>query len=313
MANKILKGLAVAAGSGLAMGFSSARIRVRNAPRNAASDSVDDPDDVLLNIEPLLDRLERLEVRFDGLRSIERQPAASDSASRQYAQAIADLERRVERHTHELALLRKSVADAEQRLNDSAVAVRRSVEQTRAELPALVEQQVTARVEDLRSRFSAEIEQAHQRTLETFERAIDEKIAARIGSMEKALAEQAGSIEALSLRTAETDGNLQKLVAAIEKLCERAQIIAPAPEQQFTRAPIQRPTQYEARLPFESQLHDAMRREPVVPVLRKEEPVVEVSAPTFIASEAPAPKKSRFLFRNFVAAGFSLILGRYLR
>ena len=88
-----------------------------------------------------------------------------------------------------------------------------------------VERQLAARISDLESRLEREIEQAQQRTLETFERAIDEKIASRIGSMEKALADGAGSIAALGVPTAETDNDLQRLVTAIERLCERAQLI----------------------------------------------------------------------------------------
>ena len=101
--------------------------------------------------------------------------------------------------------------------------------------PLIVEQHVAARVDDLRSRFAAEIEQSHQRTMEMFERAIDEKISSRIASIERALGEQAGSIEALTARTVETDNNLQRLVSAIEKLCERAQLIAPRRNQSRNR------------------------------------------------------------------------------
>jgi uncharacterized coiled-coil protein SlyX len=232
-----------------------------------------------------------------------------------YAVSVADLDRRVEENTRELALLRESITGAEQRMNEAVASVERKVEQTREEMPAFVEQHVAARIDDLQTRFTLEIEQAHQRTLETFERAIDQKIASRIGSIEKALGEQAGSIEALSKRAAETDNNLQRLVAAIERLCERAQLIPPAPELNVARGPIQPPAQHEARLPFEAQLNDAMGRAPVVPVLRNEEPApeVQVAPPAFPVNEPRAPKKSRFLFRSLLAAGFSLLASRFLR
>ena len=328
MANRILKGLAVAAGTGLAMGFTSGRagrVRVPLAAYHPPAPSIhplpsDAPADEFLNIEPLLDRLERVEARVE---SIGQQPPQSNHVSPDLpfdlSAAVADLERRVDENTHELALLRDSITAAERHATESAASMQRNVEQVRAEIPALVERHVAARIDALENRFAAEIEQSHQRTLEMFERAIDEKISSRIGSIERALAEQAGSIESLSLRTTETDNNLQRLVSAIEKLCERAQLISPAPEQPFTSGPsFQKPRQYETRLPFEEQMHDAMRREPVVPVLRTEEPVVEVQvqAPAFAASAASkesTPKKSRFLFRNLIVAGLSLFGSRLFR
>jgi uncharacterized coiled-coil protein SlyX len=314
MANRILKGLAIAAGTGLAMGFTTTRFRVspgqrfvHTHPLPPATSSFESApilpaeDGEFLDIEPLLDRLERLEARVEALE----QPTPSSRAvpagvPGDYAAAIADLERRVEENTRELALLREHVTEAERRVSESVASVQRNVERTRGEIPAIVERHVSVRIDDLQKRFASEIEQSHQRTVEMFDRAIDEKISSRIGSIERSLAEQAGSIEALSARSIETDNNLQRLVTAIEKLCERTQLFPPAAEQ---------------RLPFESQMHDAMNREPVVPVLRTEEPVpeVRVPAPPFTGSEASAPKKSRFLFRNLIVAGFSLLASRLFR
>lgn len=319
MANRLLKGLAVAAGTGLALGFSSGRARVRAYPRSHASGpqapaprppQTDDPtplpDDEFLNIEPLLDRLERVEARIELIehRALPVSPVASvvhDAAPNQYFAAIAELERRVLENTHELTLLRERVTDAERRLTDSVVSVQKSVERTRQEIPAFVEQQVAARVDDLRNRFSAEIALAQKRTLETFERTIDEKISSRIGAIERALTDQAGSIDALRVRAAETDTNLQRLVSAIEKLCERAQLVSPVTERQ-----------YETRLPFESQLHEAMSREPSVPVRLTEERHDEapVAVPAFAAG---TPKKPRFLFGSLIVAGFSLFASRFIR
>jgi hypothetical protein len=317
MPNGILKGLAVAAGTGLAMGMTSGRVRVRRVARHndrkpeAPAVSVDDPDDEFLNIEPLLDRLERLEARVE---TIEFRPRAAEPAAVKsvhfsetgdFAALLADLDRRVEENTRELTLLRKNITDAERRLGESVDSVERKVAQTREEMPAFVERQISARIGDLENRLNREIEQAQQRTLATFERAIDEKISSRIGSMEKALADQAGSISALGARTAETDNNLQRLVTAIEKLCERAQLIPAASEPG--------PAQPGSRLPFESQLDEALKRDPVVPVLRTAEHERDVAVPPFAAGEASAPKKSRFLFRSLLMAGFSILATRFLR
>ena len=334
MASRILKGLAVAAGTGLAMGLTSGRVgsaRLSSGARagryypappvddSPASHAITDDQDVeLLDIEPLLDRLERLEARVESIGTAPPHPVAP-SIPYDLTAAIADLERRVEENTRELVLLREHISDAERRAAESVASMQRSVAETRAEIPSMVEKHVAARIDDLRNRFTAQIEQSERRTMEIFEHAIDEKISSRIASIERALGDQAGSIEALTARTVETDNNLQRLVSAIEKLCERAQLIAPSPEQQFAQTPsVQRGRQYENRLPFESQMQDAMRREPVVPILRTEEPVVEVQVPvpTFAAGGGPGqstPKKSRFLFKNLVVAAFGVLASRFLR
>src|SRR5580700_10529010 len=140
MANGILKGLAVAAGTGLAMGLTSGRVRVRTVARRPDREPevstvfttpASEPDDEFLNIEPLLDRLERLEARVE---SIELRPRAAEpvagnavlfSETSDYAAVLADLDRRVEENTRDLALLRKSITEAEQRLSESVESVER--------------------------------------------------------------------------------------------------------------------------------------------------------------------------------------------
>ncbi|HEY4089373.1 MAG TPA: hypothetical protein VGM43_25765 [Bryobacteraceae bacterium] len=304
MANVILRGLAIAAGTGLAMGLTSGRTRTISGPRAvrfrpaiALPPPPQEPlaltsRDEVLDIEPLLERVERLEDAVDGMKR----------APTDFAASLAKLERRMDEQTRDLALLRQQVEQAELRTVESVAAVQRDVEQTRVEIPEIVERTVAARTEDLRSRFAAEIEQSRERMLQVFERAIDDRISSRIGAIEHTLAEQAGSIEALHTRAAETDHNLQRLVSAIEKLCERTQLIpSPAAE------PAPPPAPYAARA-FESQLQDAMRRDS----LPKPELPVEVPTPAFIASQE-RPKKSRFLFRNLIVAGFAVLASRFLR
>jgi uncharacterized coiled-coil protein SlyX len=253
--------------------------------------------DEILDIEPLLERVERLEDAVDGMK---RSPAAVPA---DFAAAVASLERRIDEQTRDLQLLREQVEKAERRAMESVAAVQRDVEQTRAEIPEIVERTVAARTEDLRGRFATEIEQSRERMLEVFERAIDDRISSRIGAIERTLAEQAGSIEALNTRAAETDHNLQRLVSAIEKLCERTQLIPPAAAE-----PAPTLTSPYAARAFESQLQDAMRREPIPQPDRP----VEVPTPSFVASQE-RPKKSRFLFRNLIVAGFAVLASRFLR
>src|SRR6185437_4887112 len=160
MANVILRGLAIAAGTGLAMGLTSSRTRTISGPRAVRyrpAIALPPPPpadplplttrDELLDIEPLLDRVERLEDAVEGMK---RAPAAVPA---DFAAAVANLERRIDEQTRDLALLRQQVESAERRAMESVGAVQRDVEKTRAEIPEIVERSVAARTDNLRSRF----------------------------------------------------------------------------------------------------------------------------------------------------------------
>jgi prefoldin subunit 5 len=268
MANRILKRLAIAAGTGLAVGMNAGRPRtLREAPIPLPKPVTSDPappltraesgDDFLdLNIDPLLDRLEAIEAQIE---MFERQAAASADRLRtvdEYAARLATLERRAEENAHALAALRESVNSAER---NNAV-----------------------RTDDLRERFRIEIQQSERRILSTFERTIDEKILANTTRLERSLAEHTGSIAALSVRASEADNSLQRLAMALEKLCERAQLLIPGTDSRPSHTLVSHSAPSEPRLPFETQLDDALRRDPVTPILRTKEP-----------AEPTPPKKAR--------------------
>jgi chromosome segregation ATPase len=261
------------------MGFSAGRSRVHSRsavrPLSLPSDSISDD---VLHIEPLLDRIERLEARLEGGAVSQ---SSLDHYASQHALALADLERRIEENSRDLAVLREEIIAAEKRMAESTAAVR-------AEIPVIVEQQISVRIDALDARYTEEISQSQKQSLEIFERSIDEKISSRIGAIEKTLAGQSESIEALREHSAETDRNLQRLVVAIEKLCERAQLIPAEPS-------------------FEAHMDDAMQREPGTPVLRNEEPRYEPPAFTGVV------KPSHFSTLAVFVAGLGIALARIFR
>lgn len=265
--------------------------------------------DDVLNIEPLLDRLELLEGRMEWLGRVEAKIDALSRAPRIVA-APENLrpDAEIASHAAQLAELTRRVEVQARELSELRAAASAKSTPTPGEVSALVERLVSERFAVLRVHNAEDIA-----------RSVEEGVATRIGSVERAAAGQSESIEALRVKSAETDANLQRLVSAIEKLCERAQLIAPLPEApRFGPVP---PAVFAPPPRFESQLQDAMRREPVVPKIRTEEPraeelqketplpaaepvtevknvEVEIPAPSFLATVPPPAKKSRFLFRN---------------
>jgi hypothetical protein len=64
--------------------------------------------------------------------------------------------------------------------------------------------------------------------------------------LKKALIEQAEIIASLRQHAIESDANMEKLIAAVERLCERAEVPAAAPA---------------LELPFDAHLNEAMNRQ----------------------------------------------------
>jgi hypothetical protein len=184
MAGKILKGLAVVGGTGLAIGFGSKQRTQAATQATTMSDSSDN----IPAIEPLLDRLDRIEARMS---AVEARPAAD----------IAK------------------------------------------EVPAILESLLVPHVADLRARLHAEMRESMEAGLTAFEQTIDDKISLRISMLEKALIDQSAIVTTLSQRAIEAEANFQRLISAVERLCERKE-------------------QPVLDLPFERQLNEAFQRQP---------------------------------------------------
>ena len=103
----------------------------------------------------------------------------------------------------------------------------RAIDQQLAELkrhiPAMLDAMFAQHVTELRDRIEAETKQVVEGALESFESALEKKFGARIATIEKALIDQSSIITTLSERAIESDANLQRLVSAVEKLCERTE------------------------------------------------------------------------------------------
>ncbi len=122
----------------------------------------------------------------------------------------------------------------------------------------MVEAAIRSRVAEMRRGLAAEIQASVDATLESFERTVDSKISARVAALEKGLVDQSGIITALSERALESDANLQRLISAVERLCERTEGRQPA-----AASPAAPPAPSPREdVPFEKHLSDAARRTP---------------------------------------------------
>ena len=88
----------------------------------------------------------------------------------------------------------------------------------------------------------------------------------RIAALERMLAEQSASIEAMRHRAAETHAGIQRLISSIDRLSDRMPAPVPQPP----------PSSTPALLPFEMQMSEAASRqatdEPRVRVIKESQP-----------------------------------------
>jgi hypothetical protein len=212
MARTLLSGIAIAAGTGLALSFCAFRRRTHSRTRQPAS------------LEPLIERLNRIEARVT---QAEWPPAPELSADVAAVRAsLVIIDERLAAQSHEIEMLRIRAAGNEKLVEAEVRLTERRFKEAAAALPTEIEAVVLPRVEELRERLSTEMKESVAGALQKFEQSLDARVSSRITALEDKLLEHSASLADLSHRTTEANTNLQKLVNAVERLCEQS---APEP------------------------------------------------------------------------------------
>ena len=157
----------------------------------------------ILNLQPILDRFDRMEARLDAIEAMQSQAIEKHSSAET---AVID---------RELGEIKKHV-------------------------PIMLDAMIAPRIAEIREEMQEETKRSVDAALDAFRTSIENKLAARVSTIEKALVDQSGIIATLSERAIESDANLQRLLSAVEKLCERTE------------------PRSESR-PFETHLNEAMK------------------------------------------------------
>ena len=225
-------GLGIGVGAVAASGNGSPRRREQATPSpRPAAPAADEP--AILKLEPLLDRLERVEAYVDAARSVE--PGLPVQADDRHA-----IENSLHAAEHDAAL--------------TLDVIHETFEDLRRELPSMVEAAVKARIASLTSSLAG--------VTENF---VDLKIAERVAPLEQALLEQQASISSLRARSEDTDVNLQRLIVSIDRLCELNPV---APRSQAAAAPSAPPLPDFARAMPPKEAEQPEPRRPRVPMAR---------------------------------------------
>ncbi len=200
MFGKLFKGLVVAAGVGFAIGVAAGKRRSPGESRLSGES---------LDVPPALERLDRIETRIS---AVEARPLPLPEN---------ELDRRSQAHFKEIELLRLQMNEYRQKVAGDVAAIQKGLSDITKSVPALLESIVAPRVDDLRLHLRSETQQSVNAGLTTFERAIEEKVSDRIAALEKVMLDQSALVTALSHRAIESDLNLERLIAAVGRLCDR--------------------------------------------------------------------------------------------
>ena len=296
MARSILRGIAIAAGTGIALGFGSSfgRRRAEAQRRSHAPASMDS----------VMERLDRIETRVSAAEA-RPDPTPSREVQAEIAAVRASLDRIDERlagQAREIELLRIQASEAEKLAEAEVGLTERRFREVAASLPAEIEAVVAPRLEVLRLRLHSETKESVDRALKVFEESLDARVSSRITSLEQKLIDQSAALSDLSQRTSQADVNLQRLVAAVERLCEQnvpQPVVAAAPEPTFLD------------LPFEAELKKALSATPAtIEPIRTENGFLR---PEFVREDEASRRPRVPLAHIMIAAAAALIGARFVR
>jgi uncharacterized coiled-coil protein SlyX len=205
------------------------------------------PEDIL-NLEPILDRFDQIEARLSTIEA---------------AQIVAR---------------DKPVADT--------APVERQLAEIRQQVPAMLEAMIAPYIAEMRERLLLETRETVEAALDAFQTAMEKGVSARMTTIEKTLIDQSGIIATLSERAIESETNLQRLISAVEKLCERTDARSVASTPAASREPSF------AELPFESHLKQAIQRQPDAGAVRS-----DGFRPRIVKEEEGTPRHRRPMSR----------------
>ena len=215
MSNGFVKGLAVTFGAGLAFGIGT-KLGRSSGPRRTG----------ILDLNPLIDRLDGIENRIQKFESrYADTPVFSfgdmNPDGSQLSDSLGQMDARLSLHSRHLDDLRQEIQIVETRSTAQVAAFGRKLGEVEARLPSDIEAHVAERLAALEQKLQADFRQTHTRTVDMFVQTIESKVVQRITALEQNLAEHSNTIVSLREKSLSTDENLQRLLAAVEKLCSQ--------------------------------------------------------------------------------------------
>jgi hypothetical protein len=120
----------------------------------------------------------------------------------------------------ELAEIRVMIDALEQRSSEMMSTVSQRIDDLQNHLPRFIDVKVTSRIREVEERLRTEFQDEQSRTLDAFLRTLDQKVLPRISMLEEAVGAQGAEIGHMRKRIEKTDETLDRVLDRIEKVVD---------------------------------------------------------------------------------------------
>jgi hypothetical protein len=193
MVKKIMTGLAISIGAGLAFTATSQAKKKKGGWGPAKSEGTLTP--VSIRMHPTLSRNEQPRTDLD-------EPMALATTPERSA---------------ELAEIRVMIESLENRTNEMMGTINQRIDDLQNHLPRFIDVKVTSRIREVEERLRTEFQDEQSRTLDAFLQTLDQKVLPRIAHVEEAVGAQGEEIGRMRQRIEKTDDTLGRVLGRIEK------------------------------------------------------------------------------------------------
>jgi hypothetical protein len=134
----------------------------------------------------------------------------------------------------ELAEIRVMIEALEQRTAEMMSVVNQRIDDLQNHLPRFIDVKVTSRIREVEERLRTEFQDEQSKTLDAFLQTLDQKILPRITLLEDAVGAQGAEIGRIHQRLEKTDTSLERVLDRIEKVVDS---IATSPIPNYPNSP----------------------------------------------------------------------------
>jgi DNA-binding transcriptional MerR regulator len=198
MGNKLITGLAISVGAGLALAARAAHKGARSAKAGGTLTPV------TIRVHTAIPRNEQTHV--EATTHLLENPVAEP------VETPASLQRSVE-----LAEIKVMIEALDQRSNEMISTVNQRIDDLQSHLPRFIDVKVTSRIREVEERLRTEFQDEQSKTLDAFLSTLEQKVLPRIALVEQAVGAQGAEIGQMRQRIEKTDEALDRVLERIEQ------------------------------------------------------------------------------------------------
>jgi hypothetical protein len=214
MVKKLLTGLAISVGAGLAL-TATTRANKKGLWHPSKSQGTLTP--VTIRVHTAATRTEQTGTELARLGDNVATVMGQSRTSAEYEELSLTTS---QTHLAELAGIRVMIESMEQRSTEMMSTVNQRIDDLQNHLPRFIDVKVTSRIREVEERLRTEFQDEQGRTLDAFLKTLEQKVLPRIAVIEEAVGAQGAEIGHMRHRIEKTDETLDRVLDRIEKVVD---------------------------------------------------------------------------------------------